>query len=538
MADYHPLIARAVDGLGTSTGEARRALYERARSALVAQLRGIEPSLSEADITRERLALEDAIRKVEAEAVRKSRAEARPFPPPRPQPAKPPVGPPPAPTRREPPPLPPGDMPPPAAPELERRETRRPEPPPMRAPSEFAPDDASPAAPSSARSRLLQARTSPVPREGLKGFRDVVNEVDDLGTASARSAQSARETRDSYGAPPQQFPDNAEFPRRAEPRFNPEDAAFLEDDAPELRGPDAADDFEEQEPMPPMARQPAPRQRPTEDHYDEPRPPRSYRGIARIAIVLIIFAGLVATISWQWSNISGLYSYVMHMRSRQAQTTPAPTAEPKFPGRVPQDQNAGQAPGTAAGTPNQAGPAVAQRAVLYEQDANDPQGPGKQYVGSVVWRTETVSPGAGLAPDLVVHAEITIPERKISATWTLRRNTDKALPASHTIEIMFNLPPDFPNGGITNVPGVLMKESEQARGIPLAGLAVKVTNSYFLIGLQADDANVQRNIQLLKDRPWFDIAIVYSNGARAILTMEKGPPGDRAFADAFAAWSK
>jgi hypothetical protein len=32
----------------------------------VAQLRGIDPPLSEADITRERLALEDAIRKVEA----------------------------------------------------------------------------------------------------------------------------------------------------------------------------------------------------------------------------------------------------------------------------------------------------------------------------------------------------------------------------------------------------------------------------------------------------------------------------------------
>ena len=42
MADYHPLIARAVEGLGASTGEARRALYERARAALVAQLRGIE----------------------------------------------------------------------------------------------------------------------------------------------------------------------------------------------------------------------------------------------------------------------------------------------------------------------------------------------------------------------------------------------------------------------------------------------------------------------------------------------------------------
>jgi len=92
MADYHPLIARAVEGLENSTGEARRGLYERARAALVSQLRSIEPPLSEADITRERLALEDAIRKVEAESVRKARAE-RPAPPPRPAPLKPPFGP-------------------------------------------------------------------------------------------------------------------------------------------------------------------------------------------------------------------------------------------------------------------------------------------------------------------------------------------------------------------------------------------------------------------------------------------------------------
>src|SRR5579863_9031553 len=77
MTDYHPLIARAVDGLAKNTGEARRALYERARSALVTQLRSVEPALSESDITRERLSLEEAIRKVEAEAARKSRMEAR-----------------------------------------------------------------------------------------------------------------------------------------------------------------------------------------------------------------------------------------------------------------------------------------------------------------------------------------------------------------------------------------------------------------------------------------------------------------------------
>src|SRR6185312_12710918 len=75
MADYYPLIAKAVAGLDKSTGEARRALYERARTALVAQLRGVVPALSESEITKERLALEEAIRKVEAEAARKSRTE-------------------------------------------------------------------------------------------------------------------------------------------------------------------------------------------------------------------------------------------------------------------------------------------------------------------------------------------------------------------------------------------------------------------------------------------------------------------------------
>src|ERR1022692_4081769 len=76
MADYHPLIARAVNGLDKNTGENRRALYERARTALVNQLRSVEPALNESDITRERLALEESIRKVEAEAVKRPRPDA------------------------------------------------------------------------------------------------------------------------------------------------------------------------------------------------------------------------------------------------------------------------------------------------------------------------------------------------------------------------------------------------------------------------------------------------------------------------------
>src|SRR6185312_5715584 len=82
MADYHPLISRAVAGLEKNTGENRRVLYERARAALVNQLRSVEPALEEADITRERLALEEAIRKVEADASKRAREEEPPPPPP------------------------------------------------------------------------------------------------------------------------------------------------------------------------------------------------------------------------------------------------------------------------------------------------------------------------------------------------------------------------------------------------------------------------------------------------------------------------
>src|ERR1700736_5491951 len=78
MADYYPLIARAIAGLDPSApGESRRALYERARSALIAQLRSVQPPLSETEITRERLSLEEAVRKVESEAAQRARDAAR-----------------------------------------------------------------------------------------------------------------------------------------------------------------------------------------------------------------------------------------------------------------------------------------------------------------------------------------------------------------------------------------------------------------------------------------------------------------------------
>ncbi|WOJ89086.1 hypothetical protein RZS28_14930 [Methylocapsa polymorpha] len=67
MADYYPLLAKAVAGLSNSTPETRRAIYERARTALIGQLRRMDPPVPEADLDREAEALEAAVARLEAE---------------------------------------------------------------------------------------------------------------------------------------------------------------------------------------------------------------------------------------------------------------------------------------------------------------------------------------------------------------------------------------------------------------------------------------------------------------------------------------
>ena len=69
MADYYPLISRAVGALDIKNKEARGALYDRARATLADQLQKVDPPLSETDLEHERLALEDAIGKVEANEI-------------------------------------------------------------------------------------------------------------------------------------------------------------------------------------------------------------------------------------------------------------------------------------------------------------------------------------------------------------------------------------------------------------------------------------------------------------------------------------
>jgi hypothetical protein len=88
---------------------------------------------------------------------------------------------------------------------------------------------------------------------------------------------------------------------------------------------------------------------------------------------------------------------------------------------------------------------------------------------------------------------------------------------------------------VENVPGILVKSEEKTRGKGVAGLSVKVADGFFLIGLSVAEA--EQNVTLLKGGKWFDIPIVYADGSRAILAVEKGGPGELAFDEAFKAWS-
>jgi hypothetical protein len=530
MADYYPLIARAIAGLDPSApGESRRALYERARAALIAQLRSVEPPLSESEITRERLSLEEAVRKVESEAAQRARDAARPTDtprapgrasdalrantrPPGARATEPVQGGTPLPPRPR-PPTPPqqrNDRAPP--PGQDEREARNGRPDAPQRPPQVAMQD--PVLPPT-RERAGAARRGPDNNgspPGMRGFRDITADADDLGRAAAQASRAARKT---YANVPSPSPEFDRIEPSMENRGADPDAPYSYDEA-----------MEEAERYAPPA-QPPQRPRLGQERGREPKPERTgavfpFKSAIAIGIVLIL-AG--AAILWGKSlvtSVSGLFKLSSQVEAPK--DAGAPLTKPKITDRVGQPSSSDQvAP-------------VAQRVVLYDEDPSDPK--VKQYVGSVVWRTEPIKASGNQKADLAVRADIEIPDRKFKMTMSFRRNTDTSLPASHTAELTFILPPDFPGGGVSNVPGILMKSNEQSRGTPLAGLAVKVTDGFFLVGLSNVDADRVRNLQLLKERSWFDVPLVYTNQRRAIIAIEKGPPGERAFNDAFAAWGE
>ncbi|MBX3579706.1 MAG: hypothetical protein KF723_21085 [Rhizobiaceae bacterium] len=178
--------------------------------------------------------------------------------------------------------------------------------------------------------------------------------------------------------------------------------------------------------------------------------------------------------------------------------------------------------------------AVGQKAIFYEERTNVDQ--GSADTGDIVWTLIQQSPGGDAPAEPAIRAEARIPGKDIQLRMTISRNKDTTLPASHIIELIFLTPEDFEGGGIENILRFTMKDSEQAAGNPLFGIPAKIADGFFLVALNDTKAETEANLRMLLREKWIDVPLVYKSGRRALITLEKGVPGEQVFNEAIKAW--
>jgi hypothetical protein len=574
MAEYFTVLKKAIGGLDNNQADARRAVYDKARNALIGQLKAVDPPLTTAEISRQRLELEEAIRKVEREAAANP-PPARVAAAPRPVPARAAPPPPPTPVRIAPLPMPAND--------------------PV--------DDGGPS-----------------PQDV---FRRAIQEAESRGSAAGaaagaieRAAVAMRAEANQYGGttadlrpPRERVIERAPPPvpvRREEPPPEEYDAPERDRAPPEPRlAPEYAQDWDNRvAEAPEIDRRdrpnlPARRKRgylEEEDNEAVEREPRRRSRLPSLILTLLILALIGGAGVLGWSKRAMIGQIITALDGKKATATkltpPAVAdASSKDTDRLPDngsppakvvrsvepppaddsgDGDGAAAPAAARAVPAAAAkpvaasaqgdddagpasppaplvasagdsaggadPAVAQKAVLYEEPVN---AQGDSSAGNVTAINATVTwryvENGASGP--AIEADLQVPDRHMKVRLTIHKNADSSLPASHLIEIQIDAPADMPGKGIKKVPRIVMKPTEEARGQPLVGADAKITDGFFWIALSAAEADISANLALLRERDWIDLPFVYVTGQRAILTFEKGTPGERVFQKAIAAWS-
>ncbi len=591
MTDYYVVLKRAVGGLEHEAPDVRRSIYDKARAALLGQLKAITPPLTTAEISKQRLELEEAIRRVEREAamtaagpsparvraaaaaadamaaeqIRLAEEEAavgdEPIPP----------APPPRPSRATPVPTDfrAGDP---------RVAPRAPEP---RA-SQPQAEQASP--------RSAARVAPPVPRAPTPEA--------EWTAGDEPIAEPPRRGRETIARREPSFGEGAEAPQQDAVFVAPVDA----EERSEWPEDSNAEALLNAEPPPREKREKRPRREQPPIAVERAKPSRRPTFVIFLILALVIIGGVAAFVWSQRSKvddvIGGLISSEKSAAPAASNATPsaangknadrlgdAPaeespksvrtvTAEPSPEGTEgdplagvvqPGANSGGAVNGAPAATPAPSdsqspaaapaateAPAAAPSATAAAPDANASATPGDDLVAqkailyeqplggssnvtavqaNVTWKFDQNSSNG---PEIV--ATVDVPDRQMKVTVNIRKNNDSALPASHLVEVIIDTPADFPGGGVKAVPAFVMKPTEEARGVPLDGAAAKVADGFFWIAFANDDAPMKQNIALMRERNWIDIPIVYNNDQRAILTLEKGTPGQRVFEKALAAW--
>ncbi len=218
-----------------------------------------------------------------------------------------------------------------------------------------------------------------------------------------------------------------------------------------------------------------------------------------------------------------------------AASAPAASGDPAAPGTSAPaaSAEAGPAGNAPAASPAEAPALAGEKMFLYEERIG--QSAPTAIDGAVSWSLQREA-GANGQQEPVIQGRVTVPGRGLTALITVKRNTDSSLPASHLIEIVFAVPPDFEGGAIDSLQRIAMKQTEQDRGNALIAVPAKITDDFHMIALNDFPDARATNLELLRSRNWIDVPVAYRNGRRALFTLQKGPEGERVFNDAIREW--
>src|ERR1700722_18944387 len=538
MADYHSLLMRAVANLPNSgTPATRGAIYERARKALLEQLRSLRPPLPESDITREETALDAAIAEIEkrhapqdpgpplASPTPTSALAGKPGPAPRAAPPPPqfstvqrpsaPTAPgPAAPSARSPTQTgAPGQagtapaMPVQGAalrPPLPTQGKTQPAGSPQPAPTPVAgrPAASAPTVASPARSQLAAAmanQPSSISRTGRAAPPVGATDGKDEGLPGLAALDPAKAVRpnktddgNASDAPP------VVGSRRDEP------GQWA--DAPEV-----AAEFD----RPGLATRPeAEMQRPVAPGVEVAKPKPLLWIAAAVVLGIVLAVAGAAILMRQKPQDLAIKPPVETQQpappessakiAERVQTTPpAPAAPASAPQATPPSPQGAAAPATSAPETStqpaqSAAPAPsAGRAAMLIASADNPQKPAVS-LGSTVW--SLIPPAPNQPGTVAVKAEADIPDLKMHATMTLRKNTDPTLQATHTIDLKFSFAEGAPITGFKDVGLPQMRKEDSTAAEALTSVKVKISDTYFLIALAKGESDTARNLDLMQTR--------------------------------------
>lgn len=410
MADYYPLLTRAIAALPDQDPAKRQAIYRRAREALERQLRGLDPPLGEADILKETLALEDVIRRIEADY-----AELPPIVASGPEAATPPV--------------------------------------------EAETADAIPAA----EVAKPDEPTSPPPAEPVVAIQSARSRQPERPKAETRQDIEKGRRKLGYlaiaGALAMLIMGTFAYLKREDP------AAYRSNGQPVAEAPRATEPSEQAKREGRLGATP-----------DSPTPP------------------------------------------------PAPRREPP---RVEPQRNASATP--AAPPNNTTVLPVTSRAFMVLEV---PGGAPNQFEGQANW---TFSPDpASRSGDKAIRSVITYTGAGLTIDFSIARNRDPQVNSSHIIFVSFDSKDTAL--AVREMSAIEWRERESQTGAAMAGVLVPIQDNVFLIGLDKADAAIERNLELLRTQRWLVFEVRLANGRRGAFLVEKGSGGDKAVAEALAAW--